>query len=414
MNKLNVLALGPQPIWPPIDGGKEGIYGATVALAKKCNVTYVCPCTNPSRESINALAQNGVKYNPVPYEVTDSWTNLLNATLSLKPFKFYKYSNPKSFCIFYKILQNEKPDCIICHHPHMAELAFQLRDELNWEIPLILREHNIEYQLVDSYLRAKNSMLRCMLMPLYWMTKNSEMKYWQAADAVAFLSDADYAIGLDSRVVRQAYLAREGVAIPPMQSVKRNNLSQELLYLCNPKAAQNRHNLKRFINEFWLESKKTSKFQGFSLNVTGLNQSQFCGLLGMDEFFMTKNKIVPLGFVENLDKVYERCLALVSATFVGGGIRKKILEAMANGLPVIATRHDIDTCSYFKPENNILVFDNAKSLVSQTIKIRDSKSKWFELVNSARETVEEYANWDIYANTMHSIILSLNQKRACK
>jgi glycosyltransferase involved in cell wall biosynthesis len=44
-----------------------------------------------------------------------------------------------------------------------------------------------------------------------------------------------------------------------------------------------------------------------------------------------------LGYVDDLGALFRSCLALVAPLTEGGGIKIKILEAMARGLPVITT-----------------------------------------------------------------------------
>jgi glycosyltransferase involved in cell wall biosynthesis len=48
-----------------------------------------------------------------------------------------------------------------------------------------------------------------------------------------------------------------------------------------------------------------------------------------------------LGFVDDIDAVLGECRALVAPIAVGGGVRVKLLEAAARGLPVVATAEAI-------------------------------------------------------------------------
>ena len=47
--------------------------------------------------------------------------------------------------------------------------------------------------------------------------------------------------------------------------------------------------------------------------------------------------VTDLGFVEDVDGVLSRCRALAAPLTVGGGVRVKVLEAAARGLPVVGT-----------------------------------------------------------------------------
>ena len=45
-----------------------------------------------------------------------------------------------------------------------------------------------------------------------------------------------------------------------------------------------------------------------------------------------------LGFVDDIDGLYRSARVLVAPVAIGGGVRVKVLEAAARGLPVVATR----------------------------------------------------------------------------
>jgi glycosyltransferase involved in cell wall biosynthesis len=49
----------------------------------------------------------------------------------------------------------------------------------------------------------------------------------------------------------------------------------------------------------------------------------------------------PLGWVDDLDSVLGSAAALVSPLRIGSGTKIKVLEALARGLPVVATPHGV-------------------------------------------------------------------------
>ena len=114
-----------------------------------------------------------------------------------------------------------------------------------------------------------------------------------------------------------------------------------------------------------------------------------------------------LGFMPSLAPVFQGSLSMVSPTVVGGGIRKKILEAMANQLPVIATKLDIDSCEFFQRDINILQADDHNSFAESVCSLRRNNAIWHSLSENARKTVEINANWDSYGESMIKTIKQL-------
>jgi glycosyltransferase involved in cell wall biosynthesis len=107
-----------------------------------------------------------------------------------------------------------------------------------------------------------------------------------------------------------------------------------------------------------------------------------------------------LGYVESLATTFASSLALVSASFVGAGIRKKVLEAMAHQLPVIATPLDIRSCSFYETDVNVLSMDSVDRFVSAVKRLADDPRFWADLSQAGRSTVERHADWQDFAEVM--------------
>ena len=56
-----------------------------------------------------------------------------------------------------------------------------------------------------------------------------------------------------------------------------------------------------------------------------------------------------LGFVDDVDELYRSARVLVAPVAIGGGVRVKVLEAAARGLPVVATRAGLGSIGRYLP-----------------------------------------------------------------
>lgn len=403
-SKPKVLALGPQDVCPPVDGGKEGIYGALGALARHADVTYAYPSAMNSQ--IDEYAKIGVAAIPFRYQPKDRLASILLATLAGKPYKFEKYSSYAAVRALCAAVPLTEFTAIVCHHAHTYGLARHFARLRNLNVPILVREHNIEYALVDSYRDSLAGFKRVAASLFAWLTRREELKIWREADAVAFLSDQDLrtaqtAIGsAASRFV----LAREGVPLPPRRPARYPAEKAPLLVLLNPKASQSVVNLRDFVHRYWLPLYEQRRLDNEELHVTGVTDEKLAQLLELDVAKMKASAIRGLGFLPSLAPTLCGAFALISPTFVGGGIRKKVLEAMAHQLPVIATDLDIDCCDYFKRGRNILPLGDADCFANTVRQLRNDQTYWLSLSNCARDTVEEFANWLRYGETMFEII----------
>lgn len=402
-----VLALGPQNVYPPVDGGKEGIYGALGALALLADVTYAYPSS--MKNFVEGYEKIGVKAAPFNFKPEDRPLSILSATLAGKPYKFEKYCSDEAVRALCATVPATAFTVIVCHHAHTYGLARRFMRLRGMNVPIVVREHNIEYALVESYRDSLGGLKRVVASLFAWLTRCEELRIWQQADAVGFLSDQDIrtaheAIGY---VSSRFFLAREGVPIPPRRPARHSGDQAPLLVLLNPRASQSVVNLKKFIHHYWLPLRKRHLIDNEMLHVTGVTQEQLSGLIEVDIEIISNSGIQALGFLPTLTSTLEGALALVSPTFVGGGIRKKVLEAMAHQLPVIATDLDIASCDFFKPNENILPLGDVDSFARTVRRLRVDDAFWLYLSTGARETIEEFANWEGYGNEMYRVIRSL-------
>lgn len=406
-SKPKVLALGPQDVCPPVDGGKEGIYGALGALAHHVDVTYAYP--SAMERQIDGYAKIGVAAIPFCHQPEDRLLSILFATLAGRPYKFEKYSSDAAVRALCAAVPLTEFTAIVCHHAHTYGLARRFARRRNLKVPILVREHNIEYALVESYRDSLAGFKRIAASLFAWLTRRAELRIWREADAVAFLSDQDLrtaqaAIG---SAATNFVLAREGVPLPPRRPTSYPAATAPLLVLLNPKASQSIVNLRDFVHRYWLPLYEQHRLDNEELHVTGVTAEHLGQLLEMDAAKMKASGIKGLGFIPSLASTLNGALALISPTFVGGGIRKKVLEAMAHQLPVIATELDIDSCDYFKRGKNILPLGDADSFANAVRRLRNDQAYWLSLSSYARDTVEEFANWGHYGDAIVQIIQDL-------
>ena len=123
------------------------------------------------------------------------------------------------------------------------------------------------------------------------------------------------------------------------------------------------------------------------------------------------NAIEMLGFVDDLNTVFAHNAVFICPILSGSGVRVKLLEAFASGIPVVSTyigaeglaRTDGEFCS---------LSDNAGGFADRVIQIFNNPVAAFAMAARARAEVE--ANWDmrvVTARLLKSYKTALDQKR---
>jgi glycosyltransferase involved in cell wall biosynthesis len=385
-----------------VHGGKEGIHGLVIALAQRASVVLCCPGPAASAASLTHYRQHGVDYRPVSHEPRDSVAVFLSASVRLRPFKFHKYGTPKVARLFDAQIQDIEPDAIVCFHAHMEELAQRLKRRRRWNAPVLVREHNIEYEMVDSLLAARPLWQQWLGAPFAWITRRAELAIWARADVTAFLSDRDFATAQSAtpRGRGRLVLAAEGVPIPPVREARRPLGPYSLLMPLNRTAPHSVSNARSFFADYWMPKAGNAELADVVVTVTGVDATQLQDITGYSPGVQQANRIVATGFLPSLQPAFAGALALVAPTFVGAGIRKKILEGMAHQVPIITTQMDIQTCGYFRADDNLLDMGTPDQFVAAVRRLIEDEALWTKLSRRGRETVETNADWGACADVV--------------
>lgn len=395
-----LLCLAPQEPWPATDGGKEGIHGAVQALAAHAKLLVACP-GGPADAATRAHFEGlGVDYRPVDFVPQESAALILSATLQLKHFKFHKYGTAQAERSFDAAIGGFVPDAIVCFHAHMEELGQRLKRRHGWQVPVLVREHNIEHELVTSYFAALPLWKRALSAPIEWLSRRAEHRIWARADVTAFLSDRDFTTARNSGVQGRLVLAPEGVPIPPARQADMPAGPLQLLVPLNRRAPQSVANLRMFLRNYWVPLADGPELKAMTLAITGVDPQQLADLTLLAVSDQQRLRVHALGFLPSLRPAFETALALVAPTFIGGGIRKKILEGMAHQVPVIATDLDIQTCGYFQQGENILSLGEPAEFAATAHRLSQDPALWQRLSANGRRTVEQHADWAVFASVM--------------
>ncbi len=112
------------------------------------------------------------------------------------------------------------------------------------------------------------------------------------------------------------------------------------------------------------------------------------------------------GWVADIRPHLAQAACLVVPLFRGTGIRNKILEAMASGLPVVSTplgAEGIDAA----PDESILLGKDPEELAARIIRLLEDESIRVRLSRGGRGLVEQYYGWkkvgDLYESLYHQV-----------
>ena len=110
-----------------------------------------------------------------------------------------------------------------------------------------------------------------------------------------------------------------------------------------------------------------------------------------------------LGYVDDLDEVYDAATISIVPLRAGGGSRLKILEAFDRGIPVIATARAIEGLQVAHGEQVILA-ETPAEMATAVIRLSADQELANFLVQKAHEYVQQYHSPVIFEQKLHDFI----------
>jgi len=196
----------------------------------------------------------------------------------------------------------------------------------NPQQPIILQEHNVEWYLVESFVRLwREPWWRLVGKLEAGALRRYEVQYCARCDAVVALSAED------RERLRQAGVRTRIEVIPPSIEVKKGRPNASGRYILHvgtghwPPAADG---IRWFLRAVFPRIQRM--VPGVEFWLAGAPPADLSGTRVPDG-------VRVLGYVEDLEPVYQEAAVFVVPLRVGSGVRLKILHALARGLAVVST-----------------------------------------------------------------------------
>jgi len=385
MKVLFVSAVLPYPLH---SGGQIRIYNLLKRLSKRHAITLVSFIRNENeREYLPHLRfckdvhviMRGHAWQPKYYT---------HAVLGKYPFLLATYDNAYVRNTISRLFSEDSYDLI-----HI-EPFYVMPSIPKISVPLVVSEHNVEYDVYGEYVRRFPIIpLRPLLAVDVWKLKFWEVTAWRKATALTAVSEDDATkMGEVSRTVTVVPNGVDLATFTYATPVKKQSLA--LLFVGNFRWLPNRDAATMLAQRIW--PKVRESLPDSTLTIVGRNVppsvksavSRAGGIVRED--------------VTDIASCYREADILVAPHAIAGGTKFKMLEAMASGLPIITTREGASGLG-LTPGKEYIAAENADDFVEKIRSLSGNLVLRQKLSKAARACIEKRYAWDAISDRLEKV-----------
>ena len=277
--------------------------------------------------------------------------------LSKPPIAAVRY-DMRLIDIIKDMFKDDSYDYVICDYTQNSAYGYLVK-KISPRVKTILIEHDVSFQGMERKMELCNNFIK----KIFIKSQYNKLKKYETKCIIDF----DYIITLNNKDGKIISEYSEVHILNPYINImnldKKEHEGINIMFWGAMNRMENEDAVMYFINEIWTHvNKENVKFYIVGSNPSTEVRSLEC------------NNVVVTGFVEDPKEVFENMDISVVPLRLGAGIKIKVLESLASGLPVITTsvgaegiiaenNRDVlieDDPIYFAEKLNNLIIDKEK------------------------------------------------------
>lgn len=380
-----ILVLTPRFPYPLIGGDKIRIYSICKGLAEAGNeLTLLSFVTNRRESDFADLPQIREVFSSVKTVVLPKWKSYVNSFFGIfgfKPLQISYYRSGKMFSLAGQELSSGHYRAVLVHLIRMAPYVMD-RDD-------IYKALEMTDALSLNCLRSREKGSSGFLGKIYRMEERRARVYEQEClkkfdiSVVVSKLDRDYLISRGgAKEADKITVMPHGVLDSMLEAESEQYDSNLMIFIGNLRTHQNNDAILYFIEEIYPLIKNDNA--SARLKIIGADPSRRL------RKFHGKNGIEITGRVENVaDCAKEACLS-ISSIRIGAGMRGKILESMALGVPVVTTSIGLEGIEAKGGKEYFLTADSAEEFADGALRIMNDPLLRKKLSENGKELARRY------------------------
>lgn len=332
---MRILMICIKPPFPAKDGASVVMKVSLYSLVRQGHEVSVLLMSTQKHcmtdDDIPEDLKDKVKFYIVPVDTSYTLTRLMgNYLFSGLPFHAIRFNIPKFRTTITQVLNQNEFDLIQLDGLYLTEYLDTIY--ANSKAKIIFRAHNLEQEIWERmYQNERRLPQKYYLKSLARRHKKYENKVLNdpKISGIICLSGRDARIMKESGVQTPMIVAEYSIDISEISEKKYNTPVQyPLFFIGSMDWTPNIEGINWFLDKVWENVRK--KLPGITFCLAGRNMPK--------GYAANREGIIVMGEVEDAYLFMAQGGIMIAPLLTGGGIRIKIIEGMAMGKPVIATR----------------------------------------------------------------------------
>jgi GT2 family glycosyltransferase/glycosyltransferase involved in cell wall biosynthesis len=381
--RLRVAFASPYPICPPVHGGGVFMLGTLVELVKRCEVHALInmeyPHQRPAHQELEKLCASVALPFCQPYAPHEPASTL--------PFAIREFREREMSYLLNRIIYLHQIDVVQLEYTVFAQYAGDYR-----HVAVTLFEHDVSFQSIsrrfpymESALERVKASWEYLRMMRYELRVLRKMDVVQVCTRENRLYLESFLPGMHDRIQEGL---RAGIDTTQHQYPGPPRDPYTLLFLGNFRHLPNLTAMQWFCRDSL--PRIVERYPQTRVIVAGADPPPLAA-------FGDKTGVLELpGYIADIRPLLQRCAVFICPVRSGSGVRVKLLEAFASGIPVVSTYIGAEGLARKDGEFCFLA-DDPVEFADRVIELFANPEKGEQLVQAAREEV--MANWDLAAIT---------------
>lgn len=394
---LRVLFVSPYPICPPVHGGGVFMYQTLRELARICEVHVAGLLDVPEQ----AAAQDELRDFCASAEFLVR-PQRVDSMGSIQPHAVHEFANEDLDWLIHRQIYLKKIDVVQLEYTPLGQYAHAYR-----KLPVMLFEHDVYFQSIARRLEHMPGTLQRLKARFeYLRALRYELEVLPRCDQVQVCTreNRDYLASFLPEINDRLHAGlRAGIDTTRYNFHPCGREPYTMLFLGSFRHDPNRVALDWFVGE--ILPRIAARRPETRLIVVGSD------IPSRHPYPDRAPAIEIRGFVEDIREPLSRYAVFVCPVLSGSGVRVKLLEAFASGMPVVSTRVGAEGLAR-KDGEFCLLAEEPEAFAKKVVEIFENPQKAAEMAARARDEV--MAHWDmatITARLVESYRDAVREKR---